>query len=327
MKLITRTNNYKNMRHLLNLKSYSGNEIDEIIKKSQDIKKNPEDYRKILNEKTLIMLFQKTSTRTRLSFEAGMTQLGGHAIFFDWRTSQFQIAEYEDEIKATMKFGDFLMFRPMKFKSLEKAAEVGNIPVINACCEKYHPCQALSDALTMIEKSEDLSLRGKKVVYIGIANNVSNSLALIVTKMGGKMIMVTPEIDKSARDEELLDIFKNSSNYEETNDYKQAIKEADFIHTDTWVNMEFFDSEKHEIKEGFREEFKRREEIFGPMQISASIIKETGSKAKIMHCMPCHIGYEITRNAVDHPQSIIFDQAENRLHAQKGLLAWLWENK
>ena len=121
-------------------------------------------YSDVLKNKTMIMLFQKTSTRTRLSFEAGMTQLGGHAIFLDWRTTQFLIADFIDEIRATMRFGDILMYRPLKHKSLIEAKRVAKIPIINALCEKYHPCQGLGDALTMIEKSEGSleDFKGKK---------------------------------------------------------------------------------------------------------------------------------------------------------------------
>ena len=313
----------RQLKHLLNLKNYTSQEIQEILQKAAEIKKKPEKYSQLLKNRTLIMLFQKTSTRTRLSFETAMTQLGGHAIFFDWRTSQFQIAEYKDEIKATMRFGDMLMFRPLKHQSLMEAAALEQIPVINACCEKYHPCQALADALTMIEKSEDKTLTGKKVVYVGIANNVSNSLAMVVTKLDGRMIMVTPEKDSKAYDEELIAMAKATGNYEETDDFEAALAKADFVHTDTWLNMEFSDLEKHKVKEEFKEEFERRKAKFMPLQINAQILEKTGSKAKIMHCMPCHVGYEITREAIDHPNSVIFDQAENRLHAQKGLMVWL----
>lgn len=310
-------------KHLLNLKGYSPRDISGVLRKAQAIKARPASCTKLLKNKTLIMLFQKTSTRTRLSFETAMTQLGGHAIFFDWRTSQFQIADYVDEIRAAMRFGDALMFRPLKHQSLVIAAEAGDIPVINACCEKYHPCQALGDVLTMLEASGGRTLKGKNVVYAGIANNVSNSLALAVTKLGGRMIMVTPETDPAAYDQELVDMAKQSGLYEETDDFKQALAEADFVHTDTWVNMEFFDPIKHTVKSEFKKEFQRRQRKFKPLQINARILKETKSKAKVMHCMPCHIGYEITRDAVEHNQSLIFQQAENRLHAQKGLLAWL----
>ena len=141
------------MKHCLTLKDYSKEDILEIIRKAQEIKANPERYGDVLKNKTLIMLFQKTSTRTRLSFEAGMTQLGGHAIFLDSRTSQFALTDYKDEIQAVMRFGDVLMFRAKSFNDVNIAASLNKIPVIDACSEKYHPCQSLGDLLTMVEHS------------------------------------------------------------------------------------------------------------------------------------------------------------------------------
>lgn len=311
------------VRHLLTLKDYSSQEIGQIINKALEIKKNPEAYYSVLDKKTLIMLFQKMSTRTRLSFEAGMTQLGGHAIFLDWRATQFLIAEFKDEIRATMRFGDILMFRPLKHSSLREAEQVANIPILNALCEMYHPCQALGDALTMIEKSggtlEDF--KGRKVVWLGIGNNVSNSLTLVTTKLGAKMVLCVPEKDPASVDQELLDQAKSTGLYEETSD-TSCIADADFVHTDTWINMEFFDR-NGKVVPGFKEEFERRKQVFLPYQLSKELLDKHNSNAKIMHCMAVHPPYEITRDAVDHPNSIIFDQTENRLHIQKAIILFL----
>ncbi len=306
--------------HLITLKDWSAKTIRQVIEKAIEIKKNPDKYADILKNKTLIMLFEKTSTRTRLSFEQGMTQLGGHAIFLDKRTTQFAIADFKDEIRATMRFGDALMYRPLKNESLVQAAELGKIPVINACCEKYHPCQGLGDALTMIEKSggsiEDF--KGKKVVWLGIANNVSNSLVMACTKLGAKITMCIAEKDKGAYDKELEAQAKKTGLYEETTDLS-CLKDADFVHTDTWLNMEFFNPDGS-VKGEFKKEFERRKKKIMPYQLSKKLLDKYGSKAKIMHCMPCHIGYEITRDAIDHPNSIIFDQAENRMHVQRAII-------
>ena len=308
------------IRHLLTLKDWSKDEIEEIINKAIVIKKNPEKYYDILKNKTMIMLFQKTSTRTRLSFETGMTQLGGHAIFLDWRTTQFLIADFIDEIRATMRFGDILMYRPLKHQSLVEAAKVAKIPIINALCEKYHPCQALGDALTMVEKSGGSvkDFKGKKVVWLGMANNVSNSLVQACTKLGAKIILCIGEKDSAAVDKELENEAKKTGLYKETTDLS-CLKEADFVYTDAWINMEFFDKNGN-VVERFKKELERRKKVLLPFQLNKALLEKYKSKAKLMHNMACHVGYEITRDAIDHPNSIIFDQAENRLHAQKAII-------
>ena len=312
------------MKHLITLKDFSSGEIREILETAQKVKKKWKagEETNYLSNKTLIMLFQKTSTRTRLSFEAGMTQLGGHAIFLDWRTTQFQIAEFIDEIRATMRFGDILMFRALKNQSLVDAEKVATIPVINALCEKYHPCQALGDALTIIENSGGIAgMKGKKVVWLGIGNNVSNSLVNVCTKLGAKVTLCIPEKNKPSVDKDLEDKAKATGLYEETTDLS-CLKDADFVYTDTWVDMEFFKPDGS-IVEGFRKEYERRKKMFLPYQLNKKLLDKHKNSAKIMHDMPCHPGYEITRDAIEHPNSIIFDQAENRLHAQKGILLWL----
>ncbi len=313
------------MKHLISLRDWTAEEIKEVLNKALEIKKNQEKYYDVLKGKTLIMLFEKTSTRTRLSFETGMTQLGGHAIFLDKRTTQFMIAEFIDEIRATMRFGDILMHRPLKNKSLMEAEKVATIPIINALCEKYHPCQALSDALTMIEKSggkvEDL--KGKKIVWLGIGDNVSNTLVEVCTKLGAKITLCIAEKDPDSIDEELEEEARETGLYEETTDLN-CLKDADFVHTDTWINMEFFDKDG-KVVENFREELERRKKIFMPYQLSKALLEKYDCNAKIMHCMACHIDCEITRDAVDHPNSVIFDQAENRLHAQKAIMLFLLE--
>jgi len=301
------------------LKDYSGDEIKKIIAKALEIKQNPGAYSGALDKKTLIMLFQKTSTRTRLSFEAGMTQLGGHAIFLDWRTTQFLIADFIDEIQATMRYGDILMFRPLKYQSIVEAAKVAKIPIINALCEKYHPCQGLGDALTMIEKAG--TLKGKKVVWLGIGDNVSNSLVMACTKLGAKITMCVAENDKDSFDPELVEQAKSTGLYEETTD-TSCLEDADFVHTDTWINMEYFDSNGEVVPE-FKEELERRKKVFAPYKLSKTLLEKHNCNAKIMHCMACHPSYEITRDAINHPNSIIFDQAENRMHVQKAIMLFL----
>jgi ornithine carbamoyltransferase len=310
------------MRHLISLKEQSREELLSMLRMAQKLKalRNAGKTSDLLKNKTLIMLFQKTSTRTRLSFEAGMTELGGHAIFLDSRSTQLSLSDFGDEIRAIMRFGQLLMFRARKAEDVLKAARFNQIPVIDACSEKYHPAQALSDLLTMAEHSGGID-KVRKVAWLGIENNVSNTLALACAKLGIQVDLASPESDPDSDDPELNKLLDNSEMVRRTTDPALALKNADYVHTDTWMNMEFFEN-GHVRPEHFVE-YERRKKIFAPYQLNAALIDRHAPRAKIMHCMPCHVGYEITRDAIDHPNSIIFDQAENRLHMQKAILLWL----
>lgn len=312
------------MRHLISLKEQSKDDILTMLDTAQKLKAEQKSGRisNVLAHKTLVMLFQKTSTRTRLSFEAAMTQLGGHAIFLDPRTTQFSLADFCDEVRAVMRFGDALMFRAQNVSDVEKAASYNQIPVIDACSAKYHPAQALSDLLTMAEHSGGLE-NVKKITWLGIENNVSNTLGLACAKLGISVSIAAAEVDSDSVDEELNKQTEETGYITRTRDLKEALEGASYVHTDTWMNMEFF--EDGEVKEEHRAEHGRRKEVFMPYQLNAQLLDTYAPQAKIMHCMPCHIGYEITRDAVDHPHSVIFDQAENRLHMQKAMLMWLLE--
>jgi ornithine carbamoyltransferase len=310
------------MKHLISLKEQSKEDILAMLKFAQEIKakRTAVELTNLLPNKTLVMLFQKTSTRTRLSFEAGMTELGGHAIFLDARTTQFALTDFKDEINAVMRYGSILMFRAKKVADVITAASLNQIPVIDACSEKYHPCQALSDILTMAEHSNGIE-NVKKVVWLGVENNVSNTLMLACAKLGIKFVIVAPEVDQDSVDDELNQKALNTGMVERTLNLAEALKDADYVHTDTWMNMEFFDNGK--VKPEFQEQYELRKAKLLPYQLNATLINQYCPQAKIMHCMPCHLGYEISRDAVDHPNSIIFDQAENRMHMQKAILVWL----
>ncbi len=310
------------MRHLISLKEQSKEDLLTILDLAVKLKKqrNKGIATPYLRDKTLIMLFQKTSTRTRLSFEAGMSELGGHAVFLDARTSQFSLTDFGDEIRAVMRFGQVLMFRALRASDVEKAASYDSIPVVDACSEKYHPCQALGDMLTMLEHSSGLE-NVKKVAWLGIENNVSNTLKLLCAKLGIDIAIIAPQVDKDSVDPELNRMADKTGNVTYTADIAKGLKGADYVHTDTWMNMEFFEGGK--VKPAYEAEYKKRLEVFKPFQLNAKLIDTHAPKAGIMHCMPCHIGYEITRDAVDHPNSVIFDQAENRMHIQKAILLWL----
>ena len=302
------------MKHLLTLKEYTKKDITQIIDLGIKIKKNPEKYSKALKNKTLVMLFEKSSTRTRTSFEAGMTQLGGHAIFLDWQSSQLSIgAELKDEVRSIERYADIIAARVKKHQTLQEIVKYVKKPVINMLCEKYHPCQGLGDMMTIKEKFG--KFKGLKLVFTGIANNVSNSLVVAGTKLGMKVTLAVPEQHPISIDKQLIKNAEATGLFELTKDLKRTVKDADVIYTDTWIDMEFMNNPK------FAKEKERRLKTFMPYQVNAKLLKETGSKAKIMHCLAAHVGYEITRDAIDHPNSIIFDQAENRLHVQKAIMA------
>ena len=305
------------MQHLLALKDWTAAQIEETIDKSIEIKKNQAKYRTALKDKSLAMIFQKTSTRTRISFEVAMTQLGGHALYIDWRTTNLVLADIRDETRYMSRNVDCIMARLFKHADLLAMAEVSRVPVINGCDEKYHPCQAMADLMTVKEKKG--KLKGLKLVYIGVHNNVCNSLIVGCTRTGVKITAVTPIVNDAAFDKELVETAKKTGLYETTLDVKKAVKDADVVYTDTWVDMEFFLDPK------FKEEKEKRIKLMLPYQINKQLMR--GSNALIMHDMPIHRGYEISDDMIDSPNSIIFDQSENRLHSEKGILLELLAKK
>jgi ornithine carbamoyltransferase len=282
----------------------------EIIDKAIEVKHNPETYRTALDGKSLAMIFQKTSTRTRISFEVAMTQLGGHALYIDWRTTNFTMADVYDETQYVSRNVDCIMVRLKKNADLRVMAKASRVPVINGCDEKYHPSQAIADLMTMKEKKG--TLEGVKLVYIGVHNNVCNSLIEGCTKTGVKITTVTPIFNEPARDEELLENAGKTGLYETTLDVKQAVKDADFVYTDTWVDMEFFLDPKYAVEK------EKRVKLMMPYQINKELLKE--SEAYIMHDMPIHRGYEISQDVIESLKSVIYEQSENRLYSAKAIL-------
>jgi len=296
--------------HLLALKDWASEEIEEVIDKSIKIKKNPDRYQTSLKGKSLAMIFQKTSTRTRVSFEVAMTQLGGHALYMDWRTTNLVLADVRDETRYLSRNVDCIMARLLKHADLKAMAEASRVPVINGCDEKYHPCQAIADLMTMKEKMG--RLKGVKLVYIGVQNNVCNSLIVGCTKTGVEITTVTPMKNEPSIDKELLKEAEKTGLYASTLDVKKAVEDADFVYTDTWVDMEFFFDPK------FKDEKEKRIKLMMPYQVNKELLKD--SDALVMHDMPIHRGYEITEDVIESPNSIIYDQSENRLYSAKGIL-------
>jgi len=298
------------MKHLINFKDWTPEEVRSLIEKSIEIKGEPSKYRSALQYKSLAMIFQKTSTRTRVSFEVAMTQLGGHAVFMDWLTTQFRLADIADEMKYLSRNVDCIMARLKKNVDLVRMAEASLVPVINGCDEKYHPCQALADLMTL--KEHKGKLENLKLVYIGVHNNVCNSLIEACTMIGVHITTVTPIINELAQDSELLEKAKETGLYHSTLDIANTVKDADAVYTDTWVDMELF------LDPAFKEQKEKRIKLMMPYQINDKLMKN--SDAIIMHDMPIHRGYEITGDIVESPNSVIYQQAENRLHSEKAIL-------
>ena len=296
--------------HLISLKDWSTADIMEVVESSIAAKHDRKTYADALSGQSLALLFQKTSTRTRCSGEIGMYQLGGHAIYLDWRTTNFALADLKDEIRVLSTYADAILARFLKHADVVRATEGATVPVINGCCDRYHPTQALGDLVTIQEKLG--YLEGVKLTYVGAHNNVTNSLIAAGLKVGMEVTVVAPEMNASALDEALFDAATKSGLYKTTDQIEQAIEACDIVYTDTWIDMEFF------TDPAFRSERERRIKVFTPYQLNHELLK--GRQCLIMHCLPAHRDYEVTGEIVEDERSIMFEQAENRLHSMKGLM-------
>jgi len=288
--------------HFLTLKHLKPKDIEEIIEISIDVKRNPEKYSQAAKGKTLAMLFQKTSTRTRCSFEAAMTQMGGHSQYLDWRATNFTLGTLKDEIRCLDRYVDIIMARVYKQKDLETMALFSHVPVINGLSDMYHPCQALADLLTIKEKMGGFD--GVKLAFVGDGNNVCHSLILACAKVGIKISVATP--NGYEPHPEVVSAVKKYNKLSLTHDPKEAVSAADIVYTDTWISM------------GQEAEKEKRLKAFRPYQVNKDLLGP--SNPLVMHCLPAHRGYEITDEILDSPCSVVFDQAENRLYAQKALI-------
>ena len=296
--------------HLTNFKELTAKQLNTFVDLGIEVKLNPEKYRKALEAKSLAMVFQKTSTRTRVAFEVAMAQLGGHALYIDWRTANFTLADIYDETQYLSRNVDGVMARLLRNADLKRMTEASRVPVINGCDEKYHPSQAIADLITIKELKG--KLEGVKLVYIGVHNNVCNSLIEGCTKTGVELTTVTPIINEHARDDELTQVAKKTGLWKPSLDMKEAVAEADFVYTDTWIDMEFFTDPK------FAADKERRLKKMMPYQVNEELLK--GSNAYIMHDMPIHRGYEISADVIEKTNSVIYEQAENRLYSAKAIL-------
>ena len=296
--------------HLITLKDWSNADVMEVVENSIAIKKHPGPYSDSMSGRSLALLFQKTSTRTRCAGEVGMTQLGGHGIYLDWQTTNFTLADLGDEIRVLSDYVDIILARFLKHADVLRAAESSTVPVINGCCDRYHPTQALGDLMTIQEKLG--RLEGVKLTYVGVHNNVCNSLIAAGLTVGMEITAVTPEINPAAVDEPLFAVARKAGCYTVSNRLQDAIAKSDVVYTDTWIDMEFF------LDSSFKAEKERRIQLFMPYQLNRELLE--GHDVLIMHCLAAHRGYEISDDIMDDPRSIVFEQAENRLHSMKALM-------
>lgn len=302
-------------RDLLTVGDLSSEDIEEILERSgllKDRQKKREPYCPLIG-KTLGMFFEKASTRTRISFEVGIYQLGGQAIFLT--PQDLQIARGEtiaDTARVLSRYIDGLMIRTFSQKMVEEMARYATIPVINGLTDTHHPCQILSDLFTIKEKKG--RLKGLKLCYIGDGNNVANSLIEGSAKVGINISLACPdgyepdeEIVKKAKEEAK----KGGSSIEILRDPSKAAKDADILYTDVWASM------------GQESERDKRIKVFRPYQLNRKIVEVAKPDVLVMHCLPAHRGEEITDEVIDGPNSIVLEQAENRLHTQKAIMEML----
>lgn len=310
------------MKNMLNFKNFTADELMGILELAQDMKKNPEKYSESLKGKKLYSLFEKTSTRTFLSFATGITELGGTYFNQLWEDSNFVLGEPVSEIKYVCRNVDIIMARLVKNETVELFGKNVTVPFINGCDNSYHPCQILADALTIIEHFGSLDV---KLLYIGAKNNVFNSLVEFFAKMKqGTLYGLTPLVNDTACDDAFYEEAKASGYYVELNpamsidEAKTYVKDMDILYTDTWVDMEFFNNPAFADKKA---------EIMNkmmPYQINDDFLE--GSKAVVMHDMPMHVGFEISESVEMKNLDLILDEAENRRHAEKAVMYTLIKN-
>jgi len=299
------------VRHFIRDDDITWEEQAEILAMARELKANPDGFRQKLAGKTLGMLFSKSSTRTRVSFEAGMIQLGGHALFLPATSSQFGRGEPpRDTAQVLSRYLDLIMVRTHSHQELRELAEHSNVPVINGLDELYHPCQALADLQTIEERRGKLA--GQTIAYVGDGNNVAHSLMIASMMAGVSVKVITPrgyEPDADAV-KRANAVARHGATLEMTEDLG-AVQGADVIYTDVWTSM------------GHENESRLRLKAFAGFEVDDAMMTRAKSDAIFMHCLPAHRGEEVAASVIDGPQSVVYDQAENRLHAQKALLVFL----
>jgi ornithine carbamoyltransferase len=262
---------------------------------------------KMLTDKTLAMIFEKPSLRTRVTFETGMTQLGGHAIYLAPSDARLGTREtVADGAKNLSRWVDVIMARVFAHKTVDDLAKNSTIPVINGLSDLEHPCQIMADLFTIMEKKG--ALDAVTIAYIGDGNNVCNSFIAAAPTLGFRLSIATPQGYEPEQS-----YLAKARTVNVTHDPNTAVQDADILYTDVWASM------------GQEDEAAERKGIFMPYQINSRLLRAASPDCLVMHCLPAHRGEEITDEVIDGPQSIVFDQAENRLHVQKAIMAWLVE--
>lgn len=304
------------MKHMINYSNFSADELEKILTIALDMKAEPKKYAHALEGKKLYTLFEKTSTRTFLSFAAGITELGGSYYNQNWRDSNFALAEPMSEIKYICRNVDIIMARLMKNEMVELFGKHSTVPFINGCDNSFHPCQILADAMTLIEKFGSLDV---KLMYIGAKNNVFNSLVEFFAKMGrGTLYGFTPIVNNTICGEDFYRTAADTGFYVELDpsltpaNLRDIARDMDAVYTDTWIDMEFFNDPAYSDK--------KREVLSKmlPYQVRESLME--GSRAIVLHDMPIHAGYEISQGVMEKNLEHILDQAENRRHTEKALM-------
>jgi len=300
-------------RDLISIKDLSQDEIKHIFDLTDRLKTDPKAIGMPLVGKSMAMIFQKPSNRTRVSFEVGMTQLGGHAIYLGPDTIKLGERETTSDIAKTLaRYLDIIVARVFAHQDVIDLANHSTIPVVNGLSDLSHPCQALADAYTIREKAGKFG--GVKLTFVGDGNNVVNSLLYTAGKIGLDFSIATPkgyEPDKEIFNQALGFAKKTGAKITLYNNPEEAVKGADFIYTDVWASM------------GQEKEALKRKKVFKNFSVDTKLVSFAKKDCKIMHCLPAHRGEEITDEVIDSKNSIVFDEAENRLHVQKAILIWL----
>jgi ornithine carbamoyltransferase len=301
------------LRDLISIRDLSRDEIEAILELSALMKARPADFRGALSGKQLVMFFEKPSLRTRLTFEAGMASLGGVSFFVDQTASRIDAREELSDIAHNLeRWIDIIVLRTFAHTTVEKMAEYANVPVVNALSELEHPCQALADYFTLIEKFDQV--QNLKLAFVGDGNNVLHSLLLTCAALGSSMRVATPplyEPDAQVLADARAMARETGASISLFTDPNEAVSGADAVYTDTWTSM------------GHEREAEKRKLALGPYQVNDELMARAAPHAVFMHCLPAHRGEEVADAIIDSPQSIVFDQAENRMHVQKAILLLL----
>ncbi len=299
----------KAIKHFLQFKDFTRDEFEYLFERTRIIKERFKRYEKYwpLEDRTLVMIFEKASTRTRLSFEAGMHQLGGSAIYLNTRDSQLGRGEpVEDAGQVISRMSDIVMIRTFEQDIIERFARNSRVPVINGLTNEYHPCQVLADIYTYVEHRG--SIKGKTVAWIGDSNNMCNTWLQAAEILDFNVHVSTPpgyEVEP-----ERAGLYGHE-HYEEFTDPMDAARGADLVTTDVWTSM------------GYESENEERMKAFADWQVDGDMMRIATKNALFMHCLPAHRGEEVAAEVMDDPQSVVWDEAENRLHVQKALMEYL----